>query len=195
MTKINSKYFCMFTISIISLGVVNAGCSNQSKRIDTMEIKTDALSNSVGSLEPEIKELKEKLNEQKLEIKTALGSQKDAHNRLKEELSKTGNLLQEIKQNLVLVEEDKNKMKTKLKELETLSKTTIAETSLTGGLLDEAIKLYQQGKFEEAILKWEEVLARDPGQLQAKFNIEIAKDRIKGKEIHEELKALLIQRK
>ena len=31
--------------------------------------------------------------------------------------------------------------------------------------------------------------------LEAKFKIEIAKDRIKEKEVHEELKALLIQRK
>ncbi len=45
------------------------------------------------------------------------------------------------------------------------------------------------------ISKWEEALARDPGKLEAKFNIEIAEDRIKEKEIHEELKTLLIQRK
>ncbi len=33
------------------------------------------------------------------------------------------------------------------------------------------------------------------GILEDKFNIEIAKDRIKEKEIHEEIKGLLIQRK
>jgi tetratricopeptide (TPR) repeat protein len=87
-------------------------------------------------------------------------------------------------------------MKTQLDKLETLcSKSTSAEARLIKGLLDEAIKLYRQGKFKEAISKWEEALARDPGKLEAKFNIEIAKDRIKEKEIHEELKSLLIQRK
>ncbi len=114
---------------------------------------------------------------------------------MEEELSETRILLQEIKQNLALVEEDKNKMKTQLEELETLSKSTSAETSLTQDLLDKAIKLYRQDKFEEAITKWDEVLAHDPGKLEAKFNIEIAKDKIKEKEIHEELKELLIQRK
>jgi hypothetical protein len=38
-------------------------------------------------------------------------------------------------------------------------------------------------------------LAHDPSKLETKFNIEIAKDRTKAKEIHDELKALLIQRR
>ena len=75
------------------------------------------------------------------------------------------------------------------------SRISKAETNLTEELLDNGIKLYSQQKFEEAISKWEEVLARDSGKLEAKFYIEIAKDRIKQTQIHEELKALLIQRK
>ncbi len=59
MTKINSKYSYMFTIAIISLGLFNVGCSYPSKRIDNLEGKMDALSHSVGRLEPEIYELKE----------------------------------------------------------------------------------------------------------------------------------------
>lgn len=196
MKKMGSKYFYIFTISITSLGVANAGCSNQSKRIDTMEEKTEVLSRSVESLEPELKQIKERLNEQELEIKNALDLQKGAQKRLEEELSKTRNLLQEIKQNLILVEKDKNKIKTKLNELETLySKSTSAGAGIIEDLLDKAIKLYQQGRFEEAILKWEEILARDPSQLQAKFNIEVAKDKIKEKEVHEELRTLIMQRK
>jgi len=69
------------------------------------------------------------------------------------------------------------------------------KTSLVEDLLDKAIQLYRQGKFEEAIAKWKEVLALDPGKLEAKFNIEIARDRIKEKEIQKELKSSLIQRK
>ncbi len=195
MAKINSRYFCMFTITIISFGLFNAGCSNQPKRIDTLEKKIDTLSRSVGSLGPEINELKKKLSKQKSDIETTLSLQSNARNRLEQGLSATENILKEIKRNLTLVEEDKDKMRTRLEELETLSKTTITETSLTEDLLDEAIELYRQGKFEEAITKWEEVLAHDPSKLEAKFNIEIAKDRIKEKEIHEELKSLLIQRK
>jgi tetratricopeptide (TPR) repeat protein len=195
MAKVNSRYFSMFTIAIISLGLFNAGCSNQSKRNDTLEKQMDTLSRSVGSLGPEINELKKNLSKQKSDIETTLSLESNAHNRLEQGLSATENILEEIKRNLALVEEDKGKMKTRLDALETLSKTTIAETSLYEDLLDEAIKLYQQGQFKDAVSKWEEVLARDPGQLQAKFNIEIAKDRIKQNEIHEELKELLIQRK
>ncbi len=187
MTKKYSKYFYMFTITMISLGLFNAGCTVQQKRTETLETKMDTLSHSVEGLEPEISGLKKKLDEQVAEIEASLSVQ--------------GNLLQEIKQNLDLVEEDKGKMKvqldelgTQLNKLESLSKITSAETNLTEELLDDAIKLYRQQKFEEAISKWEEVLARNPGKLEAKFYIEIANDRIKEKKIHEDLKALLIQR-
>lgn len=201
MTKINSRYFCMFTITIISLGLFSAGCAYQPERIDALEKKVDALSHRVESVEPEINELKKELGKQGAEIEAVLSSQSNASNRLEEGLSGTGNLLQEIKQNLDLVEEDKGKMKvqldelgTQLNKLESLSKITSAETNLTEELLDDAIKLYRQQKFEEAISKWEEVLAHNSGKLEAKFFIEISKDKIKQKEIHEELKALLIQR-
>ena len=195
MTKIDSRYFCMFTIAIISLGLFSAGCAYQPERIDALEKKVDALSHRVENVEPEINELKKELGKQGAEIEAALSSQSNASNRLEEGLSGTGNLLQEIKQNLALVEEDKNKMKARLEELEALSKSASAEAGLAEDLLNEAIKLYRQGKFEEAISKWEEALARDPGRLEAKFNIEIARDRIKEKRIHKELKESLIQRK
>ncbi len=202
MTKKYSKYFYMFTITMISLGLFNAGCTIQPKRTATLETKMDALSHSVEGLEPEISGLKKKLDEQVAEIKASLSAQSNARKLLEKRVSETGNLLREIKQNLDLVEEDKGKMKvqldglgTQLNKLETLSKITSAKTNLTEELLDDAIKLYRQEEFEEAISKWEEVLARNPGKLEAKFYIEISRDKIKQKEIHEELKALLIQRK
>ena len=202
MIKKYSKYFYMFTITMISLGLSNAGCTNQQKRTVTLETKMDTLSHSVEGLEPEISGLNKKLDEQVAEIEASLNAQGNASKLLEKRVSETGNLLQEIKQNLDLVEEDKGRMKvqldelgTQLNRLESLSKITSAETNLTEELLDGAIILYRQQKFEEAILKWEEVLAHDPGKLEAKFYIEIANDRIKEKKIHEDLKALLIQRK
>ncbi len=69
------------------------------------------------------------------------------------------------------------------------------KTSLVEDLLDKAIQLYRQEKFEEAITRWEEVLALDPSKLEAKFNIEIAQDRIKEKQIQEDLKSSRTQRK
>ena len=46
-------------------------------------------------------------------------------------------------------------------------------------LLDEALSLYRDGNYKEAIGKWEAVLVIDPTNLEAKFNIEIAKEKIK----------------
>ena len=69
------------------------------------------------------------------------------------------------------------------------------KTSLVEDLLDKAIQLYREEKFEEAIVKWNDVLALDPSKLEAKFNIEIAQDRIKEKQIQEDLKSSRTQRK
>jgi len=68
------------------------------------------------------------------------------------------------------------------------------KSSLVEDLLDKAIQLYRQEQFEEAIAKWEEVLALDPRKLEAKFNIEIAQDRIKEKQIQEDLKSSRTQK-
>ena len=45
--------------------------------------------------------------------------------------------------------------------------------------LDGALQLYRKGNYKEAISKWEEALILDPENLEAKFNIEIAKEKIK----------------
>jgi len=90
-------------------------------------------------------------------------------------------------------EEKGNAYKSKegiIKEIQEKRKTALAED-----LLDKAIQLYREEKFEEAIVKWEDVLALDPSKLEAKFNIEIAQDRIKEKQIQEDLKSSRTQRK
>ncbi|MGR3293803.1 MAG: hypothetical protein ACUZ9M_07295 [Candidatus Scalindua sp.] len=68
------------------------------------------------------------------------------------------------------------------------------KTSLVEELLDKAIRLYREESFEDAIAKWEEVLALDPSKLEAKFNIEIAQDRIKEKQIQKDLEKIHIQK-
>lgn len=45
--------------------------------------------------------------------------------------------------------------------------------------LDGALQLYRKGNYKEAVSKWEEALILDPENLEAKFNIEIAKEKIK----------------
>ena len=202
MTGIYSKYFYMFTITMISLVLINGGCVYQPERIVTIETKMDTLSQSVEGMEPEISALKGKLDAQAAGIESTLSSQSQTYSHLEEGLVKTENMIQEIIQKLDSAEEEKTKMiaqleelRSQLNKLESISKIRNAETNLTDELLNDAIKLYSEQKFEEAVSKWEEVLVLDPGNLDAKFNIEIAKDRIKEKQIHDEPKATLIQRK
>lgn len=63
----------------------------------------------------------------------------------------------------------------------------IKSTVSIDDLLDEAIQLYREEEFEEAIAKWEKVLALDPSKLEAKFNIEIAQDRIEEQRIQDRI--------
>jgi hypothetical protein len=156
-------------------------------------------------------------------LEKAQASDSLARNRLKGELAKTKVTLEKIKQYLVEMESEKNNLKAKLEILEAtreaeevVDKTAnikaekintdqsrkglIKETqekrksSLVEKLLDEAIRLYREERFEDAIAKWEEVLVLDPGKLEAKFNIEIAQDRIKEKQIQKDLESTRIQK-
>jgi hypothetical protein len=156
-------------------------------------------------------------------LEKAQASDSLARNRLKGELAKTKVTLEKIKQYLVEMESEKNNLKAKLEILEAtreaeevVDKTAnikadkintdqnrkglIKETqekrksSLVEELLDNAIRLYREEHFEDAIAKWEEVLVLDPGKLEAKFNIEIAQDRIKEKQIQKDLESTRIQK-
>jgi tetratricopeptide (TPR) repeat protein len=63
------------------------------------------------------------------------------------------------------------------KKSETL--TTEQQNARLQFLLDDALAVYRTGDYEKAIRKWEEALKIDPENLEAKFNIDIAKERLK----------------
>ncbi|MCF6158312.1 MAG: hypothetical protein E3K32_07025 [wastewater metagenome] len=46
-------------------------------------------------------------------------------------------------------------------------------------MMDEALSLYREGKYKESSLKWKEVLTIDPGNLEAKFNLDILEEKMK----------------
>ena len=79
--------------------------------------------------------------------------------------------------------------KSLIKEAQENRKNTLVEE-----LLNKAISLYREESFDDAIAKWEEVLVLDPSKLEAKFNIEIAQDRIKEKQIQKDLEKTHIQK-
>jgi chromosome segregation ATPase len=137
---------------------------------ETAKIKAEKIKQHLAEMESEQNDLKVKL--EILEATREAEEIADKAAKIKAEKSNTD----QNKKGLIKATQEKRK------------------SSLVEGLLDEAIHLYREERFEDAIAKWEEILALDPGKLEAKFNIEIAQDRIKEKQIQKGLESTRIQR-
>ena len=201
------------------INILEEEVESLSNNIGSLTTENYELKKNVVKLETAKNQLNNKytqIKDKQIAIEAAQTSQNKIRKNLEEELAETKDLLGKVKQQLAIVENDKNNLKTKLEKLgaprekaaeeekgnvgenrENLAQETqeTQETSPVEDLLDKAIQLYREENFEEAIAKWEEVLALDPSKLEAKFNIEIAQDRIKEKQIQEDLKSSRIQRK
>ena len=201
------------------INILEEEVESLSNNIGSLTTENDELKKNVVKLETAKNQLNNKytqIKDKQIAIEAAQTSQNKIRKNLEEELAETKDLLGKVKQQLAIVENDKNNLKTKLEKLgaprekaaeeekgnvgenrENLAQETqeTQETSPVEDLLDKAIQLYREENFEEAIAKWEEVIALDPSKLEAKFNIEIAQDRIKEKQIQEDLKSSRIQRK
>lgn len=201
------------------INILEEEVESLSNNIGSLTTENYELKKNVVKLETAKNQLNNKytqIKDKQIAIEAAQTSQNKIRKNLEEELAETKDLLVKVKQQLAIVENDKNNLKTKLEKLgaprekaaeeekgnvgenrENLAQETqeTQETSPVEDLLDKAIQLYREENFEEAIAKWEEVIALDPGKLEAKFNIEIAQDRIKEKQIQEDLKSSRIQRK
>ena len=198
------------------INILEEEVESLSNNIGSLTTENYELKKNVVKLETAKNQLNNKytqIKDKQIAIEAAQTSQNEVRKNLEEELAETKDLLEKVKQQLAIVENDKNNLKAKLWKLEApsekaaeeekgnvgeimenLTKET-QETSPVEDLLDKAIQLYREENFEEAIAKWEEVIALDPSKLEAKFNIEIAQDRIKEKQIQEDLKSSRIQRK
>jgi tetratricopeptide (TPR) repeat protein len=198
------------------INILEEEVESLSNNIGSLTTENYELKKNVVKLETAKNQLNNKytqIKDKQIAIEAAQTSQNKIRKKLEEELAETKDLLGKVKQQLAIVENDKNNLKTKLEKLgaprekaaeeekgnvgenrENLAQET-QETSPVEDLLDKAIQLYREENFEEAIAKWEEVIALDPSKLEAKFNIEIAQDRIKEKQIQEDLKSSRIQRK
>ena len=201
------------------INILEEEVESLSNNIGSLTTENYELKKNVVKLETAKNQLNNKytqIKDKQIAIEAAQTSQNKIRKNLEGELAETKNLLEKVKQQLAIVENDKNNLKTKLEKLgaprekaaeeekgnvgenrENLAQETqeAQETSPVEDLLDKAIQLYREENFEEAIAKWEEVIALDPSKLEAKFNIEIAQDRIKEKQIQEDLKSSRIQRK
>ncbi len=201
------------------INILEEEVESLSNNIGSLTTENYELKKNVVKLETAKNQLNNKytqIKDKQIAIEAAQTSQNKIRKNLEGELAETKNLLEKVKQQLAIVENDKNNLKTKLEKLgaprekaaeeekgnvgenrENLAQETqeTQETSPVEDLLDKAIQLYREENFEEAIAKWEEVIALDPSKLEAKFNIEIAQDRLKEKQIQEDLKSSRTQRK
>lgn len=195
------------------INILEEEVESLSNNIGSLTTENYKLKKNVVKLETAKNQLNNKytqIKDKQIAIEAAQTSQNKIRKNLEEELAETKDLLGKVKQQLTIVENDKNNLKTKREKLgaprEKAAKeekgnvgenreSLAQETSPVEDLLDKAIQLYREENFEEAIAKWEEVIALDPSKLEAKFNIEIAQDRIKEKQIQEDLKSSRIQRK
>ncbi len=170
----------------------------------------------------ELEAVKSQLNKEYTQIKNKQAalekiqaSNNTTRNRLKRELAETKVTLEKIKRHLAEMELEKNSLKVKLEILEATRETSTQteknstdqsreslikgtqekrKSSLVESLLDKAIRLYREENFEDAIAKWEEALVLNPNKREAKFNIEIARDKIKEKQVQKDLEKTHIQK-
>lgn len=206
--KFSSRQSKTERINILEEEVESLSNNIGSLTTENYELKKNVvkLETAKNQLNKEYTQIKDK----QIAVEAAQTSQNKLRKNLEGELAETKKLLEKVKQQLAIVENDKNNLKAKLEKLEAPREkaaedekgnvdenreSLTQEPSPVEDLLDKAIQLYREENFEGAIAKWEEVLALDPSKLEAKFNIEIAQDRIKEKQIQEDLKSSRIQRK
>ncbi len=161
--------------------------------IETAQSSNDKAHKDLEEELAETKVLLEKVKQQLTVVEKDKNSLKTKLEKLEPSREKAAKTVSVASKATAAEEEKGNADKSKegmIKEIQEKRKTSLAED-----LLDKAIQLYREEKFEEAIAKWEDVLALDPSKLEAKFNIEIAQDRIKERQIQEDLKSSRTQRK
>ena len=151
------------------------------KKINALEGKVSTLSSSLSRLNTKNKELTMKLD----------GLSKGPE-RNSSQLSGINKIFQESKQQSAPNHNHIDKVESRKDAIQATQEKR--KKSLVEELLDKAIDLYRQEKYEDAIAKWNEAIALDPRRLEAKFNIEIAKDKIKDQKIKDGLKALRTQK-
>lgn len=170
---------------------VDTNYSKLQNRLDGLssrvELKDSAFETILAETQKSISDLEKKVTEiekAKIDLQNQLLSLQAQRSRLmgsKIELH-TGTMKEEAKEMIAQGHEMIKEATGEKKSEEDKKREAIAvnqEKDALQELLDEALTLYREGSYNEAIGKWEEVLVIEPGNLEAKFNIEIAKEKIK----------------
>lgn len=152
-----------------------------------VETKDSSMVSTISETQKNINDLTQKLSEIE-QVKTDLQNQALALQSQRfliknSEIEQQSEAMKEeakemIKELREMVKEAKGEIKS---EEEKKTEETAAEQGKEAvqRLLDEALSLYRDENYKDAIGKWKAVLVIDPANLEAKFNIEIAKEKIK----------------
>lgn len=151
-----------------------------------VEKKDASLEITLSEVQKNINELKGKLEEigkSKVDLQNQISSLQAQRSRVME--SKVERHSEPVKEEAKeIVEHGREMTKESVAEKKPEDKQGEASATTQGKetlqkLLDDALVMYRDGNYKEAIAKWEEVLVIDQENLEAKFNIEIAKEKIK----------------
>lgn len=162
---------------------LNATLDALSSKIAKVETRDSSLETTLSETQKNINDLSRKLSEMErsnddLQNKT-IASQPMQPQVVSPEPEVP--LQQEVKKNEAqeITEERPETIKETKEETKTGEVPNGQEKELLQKLLDEALISYREGNYSDAIAKWEEVIAIDPESIEAKFNIEIAKEKLK----------------
>src|SRR3989304_1312013 len=181
-----------------ALSGLNLNAQNLGKRVEELAQKTSAIDTNYSKLNTTLDELSTQVATKDSSIKATVSeTQKNISDLIQKlrkiEQAKTELQNQrsritdsEIGQHSEAMKEEAMEMIKETKGERNSEEEKKEEETATGQgkealqkLLDEALTLYRDGNYKDAIGKWEEALVIDPANLEAKFNIEIAKEKIK----------------
>ncbi|OQY98205.1 MAG: hypothetical protein B6D35_12820 [Candidatus Brocadia sp. UTAMX2] len=141
-----------------------------------------SLENVVAETQKTVKDLEREMGEIE-KAKTDLQNQLMALQAQRSRL--TGKKIEQTKEVKEMLEQGREMLKDASSEIKPENdqklKTIITnqEKEALQKLLDDALTLYREGNYKAAIGKWEEVLVIEPENLEAKFNIEIANEKVR----------------
>jgi len=149
--------------------------SNVQNDIKEIEAKLDEIEKTKAALQNQIIALQ---NQRSRLISSKVGPEGEAMKKQAEKMLNEGHeMAKEAKTELEVPDEEAEESEKAEDELSGLSEKQ--KKDKMHELLYNALKLYREGHYQEALAMWEKVLEIDPNNLESKFNIEITKEKIR----------------
>lgn len=167
-----------------ALSNLNLSAQNLGKRVEDLAQKTATIDTNYSRLNTTLDELSTQVATKDSSIKATVSETQKNISDLTQKLREIEQAKTELQNQIIALQTQRSRITDSeigrkseaMKEEETA--TEQGKEALQKSL-DEALSLYRDGNYKDAIGKWEEALVIDPANLEAKFNIEIAKEKVK----------------